>query len=93
MPEDRDIRPNVGNGKLTIMHGITNLGEFTANQSGNTTINIPDSGGGASGGVTSIVAGSGIALSPTGGTGDVTVTGVVVTLSSTQPSSGKNGDV
>ena len=37
---------NVGNGTITIFQGETEKGSFTVNQSGNTTINLDEGGGG-----------------------------------------------
>ena len=62
-----------GDGTITINQGGVKKGEFTVDQSGNTTIDL-DAGGGGGGGVTKIIAGSNIGISPTSGVGEVTIT-------------------
>ena len=51
---------DIGDGTITLTQGTTTLGTFSVNQSGNTSINIPASGGG---GGTSYAAGDGIDIS------------------------------
>ena len=62
-----------GDGTITINQGGVKKGEFTVDQSGNTTIDL-DAGGGPGGGVTKIIAGSNIGISPSSGVGEVTIT-------------------
>ena len=62
----------VGDGKIVINQGGTKKGEFTVNQSGDLTIDLD--AGGPAGGVTKIIAGTNIGISPSSGVGEVTIT-------------------
>ena len=59
-----------GDGELTIRQGGVSKGTFKANQSGDTVIDI-DAGG--TGGVTKILAGTNVTITPNSGVGDVTI--------------------
>ena len=69
--------PTVGNAELTLKKADGSLipGSFTANQQTAGSITLPDYIEDA--GVTKIVAGTGIAIVPTAGTGDVTISSTV----------------
>ena len=60
-----------GDGTITINQGGVKKGEFTVDQSGNTTIELD--AGGTVGGVTKIIAGSNVGISPSSGVGEVTI--------------------
>lgn len=57
---NNELYSKIGDGTITLTQGTTTLGTFSVNQSGNTSINIPASGGG---GGTSYAAGDGIDIS------------------------------
>lgn len=57
---NNELYGKIGDGTITLTQGTTTLGTFSVNQSGNTSINIPASGGG---GGTSYAAGDGIDIS------------------------------
>ena len=61
-----------GDGTITINQGGVQKGQFTVDQSGNTTINLEAGGAGGSG-VTRIIAGSNIGIIPSSGVGEVTI--------------------
>lgn len=75
--------PTVGEGEITIKQGGVEIGKFNVNQTTPEEINIaaPSSGGpGGTAGVTQIVQGDGIEVSPSSGEG-------VVTVKNTKPAS------
>lgn len=75
--------PTVGEGEITVKQGGVEIGKFNVNQTTPTEINIaaPSSGGpGGTAGVTQIVQGDGIEVSPSSGEG-------VVTVKNTKPAS------